>query len=78
MIFTISYEVLDFHGNMMRSFRKIKRIPAFVVKSNTLIPTVHSATKLTDQNHGQHKLTSFKSRALEKPDKHQQPRKGER
>ena len=68
MVYPISYDVLDFHRNMMRSFSIIKRIPAFVVKSNILTPTVHSAIKRSDQTHGQHKVTSLKSRVLEKPE----------
>ena len=75
MVFPISYNVLDFHGTMIRTLRIIKKITASVVKSNILIPNVHSDTKLTEQNHGQHKVTGFNSRAFEKPDKHQQPQK---
>ena len=67
-----------FHGNRMRTFSIIKRIPAFVVKSNTLIPTVHSVANLTDQKSWATEVTSFKSRVLEKPDKHQQPRNKDR
>ena len=55
-----------------------KKITSSVVKSNIRIPNVHSVTKLTGQNHVQHKVTGFKSRAFEKPDKHQQPKRGDR
>jgi hypothetical protein len=62
---------------MIRNLRIIKKkITSSVVKSNIRIRKVHSDTKLTEQNHEQHKVTGFKSLGLEKPDKHQQPQKG--